>query len=87
MNVQPFQIIAIIVWGGLAVVGLFTYGAWRGSDIGMLFAVGTAASVWAFQHVDYVAGDQPRAAPLGAALLFLAVALGTASAALSFIGV
>lgn len=87
MNVQPFQIIAIIVWGVLAVAGLFVYGAWRGSDVGMLLAVGAAAAVWAFQHVDYVAGDQPRAASPGAALFFLAVALGIASAALSFIGV
>lgn len=89
MNVQPFQIVAIIVWGVIAVCGLFTYGVWRGAELGTLAAVGTAAATWAFQHVDYVAGDQPRGVvPAPATVLFLtSVALGFVSAILSYIGV
>lgn len=83
MNVQPFQIIAIIVWGVLAVIGLFAYGAWRGAELGTLAAVGAAAATWAFQQADY----QANGTTVAGFLFVLSVVLGVASAALSFIGV
>ncbi|MFA7602552.1 MAG: hypothetical protein WCY29_06045 [Novosphingobium sp.] len=83
MNVQPFQIVAIIVWGVLAVCGLFTYGMWRGAELGTLAAVGTAAATWAFQQADY----QANGAAVTGFLFALSVALGFTSAILSYIGV
>lgn len=83
MNVQPFQIVAIIVWGVLAVCVLFTYGVWRGAELGTLAAVGTAAATWAFQQADYQANGTTAAG----FLFVLSVALGFTSAILSYIGV